>query len=100
MIFYNLLIKIRIIINKKSDRDFIKRLYNFSVQTSRFINKLAAKRFYWSIGDQLLRSATSVGANIAEVQGASSKKIFINFYHYAFKSFNETIYWLEVIAGC
>lgn len=43
---------------------------------------------------QLLRSATSIGANVIEAQAASSRKDFTNFFSYALKSANETKFWL------
>ena len=42
--------------------------------------------------DQLLRSATSIGANVVEAKSASSKRDFIKFYEIALKSANETKY--------
>jgi len=47
--------------------------------------------------DQLLRSATSIGANVVEGKAGSSKKDFRNFYTIALKSANETNYWLCLI---
>ena len=44
----------------------------------------------------MLRSGTSIGANIIEGQGSSSKKEFINFIRIAFKSAKETEYWLKL----
>jgi four helix bundle protein len=49
------------------------------------------------VADQLLRSATSVGANIAEAKSASSKRDFIKYYEIALKSANETAYWLSLV---
>ncbi len=49
------------------------------------------------LGDQLLRSATSIGANIVEAQAGSSRKDFKNFLNYALKSANETKYWLALL---
>ncbi len=49
---------------------------------------------YWSISDQLLRSATSIGANIVEAKSSSSKREFIKYYEIALKSSNATKYWL------
>lgn len=46
------------------------------------------------IAKQLLRTATSVGANIVEAQASPSRKDFTNFFHYSLKSANETKYWL------
>jgi len=46
---------------------------------------------------QLIRAATSIGANLVEAKGASSRKDFANFYAYALKSANETLYWLGLL---
>ena len=48
--------------------------------------------------DQLLRSATSVGANYREANGASSKKDFKNKISLCRKEIQETEYWLELLA--
>jgi len=49
------------------------------------------------ISKQLLRSATSIGANLVEAQASSSRRDFKNFIGYALKSANETVYWLELL---
>jgi len=49
------------------------------------------------IAKQLIRSSTSIGANIIEAKGASSKKDFANFFSYALKSANESLYWLGLL---
>ncbi len=70
------------------------RSYGFSLEIIRFVNNLPSKRAFWSIGDQLLRSATSIGANMTEAQGSSSKREFIKYYGIALRSANETKYWI------
>ena len=70
------------------------RAYKFSLAVIKFINTLPNSRVYWVITDQLLRSATSIGANLIEAKSASSKRDFIRFYEIALKSANETKYWL------
>ena len=49
------------------------------------------------IARQLLRSGTSIGANVIEAQAASSKKEFTNFLNHALKSANETKFWLALL---
>lgn len=49
--------------------------------------------------NQLLRSGTSVGANIHEANYASSKADFINKFHIALKECAETEYWIEMLTG-
>ncbi len=70
------------------------RAYLFSLDIIRFVNDLPDKRGFWSIGDQLLRAACSIGANMIEAKSSSSKRDFLKFYQIALKSANETKYWL------
>lgn len=79
---------------KSKSSDLRVRTYDFSIQTIKFVNELPNKRAFWSIGDQLLRSATSVGANIIEAKSSSSRKEFIKYYEISLKSANESKYWL------
>lgn len=80
------------------NKDQLKyRAYKFSIWVVRFTSSFPNKRIYWVIADQLLRSATSIGANIIEAQAASSKKDFIKFYEIALKSASETKYWLGIL---
>ena len=70
------------------------RAYQFSLAVIKLVNGFPERRLYWIIGDQLLRSATSIGANLVEAKSSSSKRDFIKFYEIALKSTNETKYWL------
>ena len=47
--------------------------------------------------NQIIRSATSIGANLHEANYASSKADFINKFHIALKECAETEYWLEIL---
>jgi len=60
----------------------------------KLVEEFPNKRIAWIITDQLLRSITSVGANLIEAKSASSKKDFIKYYEIALKSANESKYWL------
>jgi four helix bundle protein len=80
--------------NSKGKTEIKYRTYQFSLEIIRFIGALPNKKVYWVIGDQLLRSATSIGANIVEAQAASSRRDFVRYYEIALKSANETKYWL------
>lgn len=74
--------------------DVKHRAYRFSLDVIRFISDLPEKKTYWTLSDQLLRSATSIGANIVEAQSSSSKREFIKYFEISLKSANETKYWL------
>ena len=49
--------------------------------------------------NQIVRSATSIGANIHEANYAVSKADFINKFHIALKECGETEYWIEMLVG-
>ena len=70
------------------------RAYQFSIQVVRLVNDSSLPKVNASILDQLLRSATSVGANLVEAKSASSKRDFAKYHDIALKSANETKYWL------
>jgi len=73
------------------------RCFHFAKEVIEFINACQYQRIHFSIFDQLLRSATSIGANVVEGGSGSTKKDFINFFCIALKSANETKYWLCLI---
>lgn len=47
--------------------------------------------------NQLLKSSTSIGANIVEARSGNSRKTMINYYSVALRSANETKYWLRLV---
>jgi four helix bundle protein len=84
--------------NLKDKIDLKKRAYLYALNIIRCIDILDKKDFSTQvIGKQLLRSATSVGANIIEAQAGSTRKDFTNFFHYALKSANESKFWLGLL---
>lgn len=74
------------------------RCFYFSKEVIEFIKGCRYERIYHSMFDQLLRSATSIGANLVEGKSGSSKKDWRNFFVVALKSANETKYWLCLIS--
>ena len=77
--------------------DLRARAYAYALDVIKFLEKLPNDYVSQTMGKQLLRSATSIGANIVEAKSSSSKKDFANFYTYALKSANETKYWLGLL---
>jgi four helix bundle protein len=76
---------------------FRKRCFDFSLAILRLAEICREKRANWILIDQLVRSATSIGANIVEGGNSTSKKEFINYFQISLKSASETIYWLELL---
>ena len=58
---------------------------------------LCSDKKEYLLSKQLLRSGTSIGANVVEAQSAISKKDFLAKMYIAFKECNETEYWLELL---
>ena len=81
----------------KFKNEFKKRLYDFTLRLIEFIDKLPNDNVSRRIGDQLLRSGTSILGNYIEGQSSSSKKDFINFFNYSLKSSNESKLWLALL---
>ena len=65
------------------------RCYYFSKEILLFVRDCQYDRVYTSLFDQLIRSATSIGANVVEGRAGSSKKDWKKFYTIALKSANE-----------
>ena len=69
----------------------------FAVRIVRMYNYLRETKKEFVLSKQVLRSGTSIGANIAEAEYASSNKDFLNKLYIALKECAETHYWLELL---
>ena len=84
--------------NLKPKIELKKRAYLYALNIIKFIDDLNKNDFTVQIiVKQLLRSATSIGANIIEAQAGSTKRDFTNFFNYALKSANESKFWLGLL---
>jgi len=83
--------------NSKFKKEFISRLINFSVSIIKFCELLKNEKYFLVLIDQLLRSATSIGANVIEAKSSSSKTEYLRYFQIALKSANETKYWLIIV---
>ncbi len=84
-------------------RDIKERTFEFALEIVRLCRCLDdAPGVERTLSKQLLRSGTSIGANVEEAQAGQSKADFISKYAIALKEARETIYWLRLIkeAGC
>ena len=82
---------------EKFKKDFKRRLYSFTLKLVEFLDTLPKDNVSRRLGDQLLRSGTSIIANYVEGQAASSKRDFTNFFNIALKSANESKLWLALL---
>ncbi len=86
-------------LNKKTSfkQDFKKRCFKFSLLVLKVSEEFRKERKNWPLVDQLIRSATSVGANVVEGGSSVSRREFINYFQIALKSSSETLYWLALL---
>lgn len=73
------------------------RCFNFSKDVILFVKGCQYKHVFSSLFDQLVRSVTSIGANVIEGRAGSSKRDWKKFQIIALKSANESKYWLCLI---
>lgn len=66
----------------------------FAVKIVKLVSKFPKNPAGFAIGDQLVRSGTSIGANIQEAQRARSRKDFTNCMSIAMKESSECRYWI------
>nr|WP_194295664.1 four helix bundle protein [Capnocytophaga canis] len=72
-------------------------MFEFSISVIQEVRKLPTNTEYKLIAHQLLRSATSVGANYEEAQGAVSQPDFTNKIGICLKEIRETNYWIRIL---
>ena len=82
----------------KSGDNIIKRKsFLFAVRIVKLYKLLSTERKEFVMSKQLLRSGTSIGANIRESLNAQSKPDFIHKLAIAQKECDESLYWLELL---
>jgi len=71
--------------------------FQFALKIVQLYKFLTEEKREYIMSKQLLRSGTSIGANIREGQNAQSKPDFIHKFSIAQKECDETLYWLELL---
>jgi len=79
--------------NSLKDNVIVRKSFEFAVSILEYADKLESSRKF-VIANQLLKSGTSIGANIREAQHAESRADFIHKLKIAAKEAEETEYWL------
>ena len=73
-----------------------EKSFEFAVKVFKLVRELREAHEY-ELGSQLLRSGTSIGANVSEGQQGQSRKDFISKMSIALKEAHETKYWLRLL---
>jgi len=81
----------------KKDNPLKDKSYAFAVRIVKMYKYLCDKKHEYVLSKQVLRSGTSIGANIVEANGAISKDDFSAKMSIAYKEVLETKYWLDLL---
>lgn len=82
---------------RREDNVVLTKSMDFAVRIVKLYQYLAAEKQKSVMSKQLLRSGTSIGANIREAQEAISSKEFGNKVYIALKEARESEYWIELL---
>jgi len=74
-----------------------EKSYDFAVKVVLLYKYLSDAKKEFVLSKQLLRSGTSIGANVREAKQAQSKPDFLNKMNIALKEANETLYWIDLL---
>ena len=82
-------------------RDILERTFRFAVRVVKLCQVLDQQPGVGrTLSRQLLRSGTSIGANVEEAQAGQSRADFVSKYSIACKESRETHYWLRLLSEC
>ncbi|MBD2701964.1 four helix bundle protein [Spirosoma sp. BT702] len=81
----------------KKDNIVLEKSFRFAIRIIRLYQRLKETQHEYTLSKQMLRSGTSIGANVREGNNAESKADFIHKMGVAQKEADETIYWLELL---
>lgn len=81
------------------DNIILDKSFNFAVDIVKLCRRIRIKSKEYSLIDQLLRSGTSIGANVSEGVRAASKADFYAKMNIALKEAQETKYWLKLFVA-
>lgn len=85
------------VLNVKTDNVIVNKSKNFAIRIVRLYQYLCGEKREFVLSKQLLRSGTSIGANVKEAVRGQSKADFISKMSIALKEASETEYWLELL---
>ena len=81
----------------KPDNIIKNKSLDFAIRIVRLYKHISETGHEYVLSKQLLKSGTSIGANVREAIGGQSKEDFIAKMHIALKEVYETEYWLELL---
>ena len=79
------------------DNNLYKKAYNFAIRTIKTYQYLCNEKREYVLSKQLLKSGTSIGANIAEANGGISRADFSSKISISYKECLETKFWISLL---
>lgn len=83
--------------NEAKDNIIVSKSYAFALGIIGLYKTLSSEKKEYVLSKQILRSGTSIGANVHEAVASESKKDFIHKLGIAVKEARETSYWLNLL---
>lgn len=81
----------------KADNAIQQKSFAFAIRVVNIYRFLVEEKREYTLSKQLVRSGTSIGANVEEALGGVSDKDFLHKLSIAYKEARETIYWLRLL---
>lgn len=81
----------------EKDNIIKNKSYKFALRIIKLYKHLCEEKKEYVLSKQILRSGTSIGANVEEAIGGISKKDFMNKMYIAYKEARETRYWINLL---
>ena len=81
----------------KEDNIIQQKSFAFAIRIVNAYKYLQSEKKEFVLSKQMLRSGTSIGANVEEAIGGQSKADFISKLSIAYKEARETLYWLKLL---
>ena len=81
----------------KKENVIVDKTYSFALKIIEIYKHLSIEKKEFILSKQLLRSGTSIGANVEEAQGGQSQRDFIAKISISYKEARETKYWIHLL---
>ena len=80
-----------------NNNPIVEKSLDFAIRIVKLSRYLRTKKKEYVLSKQILKSGTSIGANIAEAQRGQTKADFVAKMSISLKEANETMYWLMLL---
>ena len=93
---YQAIVDFNLMVSDKGPNPIREKSFAFAITVIRLFKRLQSAREF-VVSNQLLKSGTSIGANVEEAMAASSRRDFLHKMSISSKEARESVYWLRLI---